>query len=259
MSSGNNDSIKTFATIAGLVVSCIAIFTFITGYSTLRDMFGSGNSRNTPIDKPIYNNAVSATNTPRAENVVPNLSVNYLFSDDFESGIKTDWFAIDGEWRMVNGNLQGISGQPARIGIGNSSWENYTIEATIGGLKNTVSSARQFLENNPNIIFFGVRQSRDAGTGYWFGISNWKQGCSFDQNFEEVVEFHSTENSLSERQHTVKIEVSGDLFKFSLDGQTICSFSDSSISNGIVIISMFPGTGANPEFPWVEYINITEK
>lgn len=259
MSSGNNDSVKTFGTIAGLIVSCIAIFTFVTGYSTLREMFKSENSRTPSVNEPVPTNIIFPTNTPNAENVVPNLSANYLFSDDFESGIKTDWFAIDGEWRMVNGNLQGISGQPARIGIGNGSWRNYTIEATVGGLKNTVSSAKQFLENNPNIIFFGVRQSKDAGTGYWFGISNWKQGCSFERNFEEIIEFHSTENSLNERQHTVKIEVSGDFFKFSVDGQTICSFSDSSVSDGIVIISMYPGTGANPEFPWVEYINITEK
>jgi hypothetical protein len=104
------------------------------------------------------------------------------------------------------------------------------------------------------LCFFGVHQSQDAGTGYWFGISYWKQGCSFDRNFQEITEFHSVENYLNERDaHTIKIEVSGDLFKFSVNGQSICSFSDPSIGNSIVVISMFPGTGADPSYPWVIY------
>jgi len=259
-SSDNGAFIKTLAALAGLIVSCIAIFTFVTGYVTLREVLGTRSQ--TDSSRQVQSNegpVVYPTNTTALENVVPNLSANYLFSDDFENGIKTDWFAIDGEWRMVNGNLQGISGQPARIGVGNSSWRNYSIEVTIGGLRNTVSSARQFLENNPNIIFIGVRQSQDAGTGYWFGLSNWRQGCSFERNFEQVIEFHAAENSLDERPHTAKIEVNGDLFRLSIDGKSVCSFSDTSIGNGIVIISMFPGTGADPSYPWVEYINISEK
>jgi len=45
-----NSNIKTLATIAGLIVSCIAIFTFVTGYSTLRDMFSSSNESYTQPD-----------------------------------------------------------------------------------------------------------------------------------------------------------------------------------------------------------------
>jgi hypothetical protein len=258
-SNENNSSIKALATIAGLIVSCIAIFTFITGYATLREFLGLQPNAN-PSDNPSQPSFVTPANTLKPENVVPNLSVGYLFTDDFENGIKTDWFAIDGDWRMINGNLQGVSGQRASIGIGSNTWRNYTIEASIGGLRNTVSSARQFLETNPNVVFFGIRQSQNASTGYWFGVSHWKQECSFDRNFEEVIKFHSVERYLNERQsHTVKIEVSGDLFRFSLNGETVCSFSDSSVENGIVVISMFPGTGAEPSYPWVEYINISEK
>jgi hypothetical protein len=258
MSSNNNNSgIKTFSMVAGLIVSCIAIFTFITGFGTLRDMFTSLSQSNSSSNS--QTSVIRPTNTPQAENIVSNLSANILFSDDFESGIKTDWFAIDGEWRMVNGNLQGVFGEPARIGVGDSSWTDYTIEAKVGGLRNTVSSAKQFLETNPNIVFFGVRQNKNASTGYWFGLSNWKQGCSFDRNFEQVADFSSVEKSLDEEEHTVKIEVIENLFKFSVDGQPVCSFSDSSIENGIVVISMYPGTGAEPSYPWVSHINITEK
>jgi len=255
----SNSSLKTIGTVVGIIVSCIAIFTFVTGYETLREIFGS--NRNSNNDNQTYQEPISyPTDVTQPENVAPVLSAGYLFSDDFESGIKSDWFAIDGDWRMINGNLQGVSGQPARIGVGSSSWQNYTIEATVGGLRNTVSSARQFLETNPNIVFFGVRQSQDASTGYWFGVSYWKQECSFDRNFEEAISFHSAENYLNENQsHAVKLEISGDLFKFSLNGETICSFSDPSIGNGVVVISMFPGTGAEPSYPWIDYINIAER
>lgn len=68
MSSNNSSIVKTLATIAGLVVSCIAIFTFITGYSTLRDMFNSTNnnpntSNNSPVMQPAQQQEVDTPTT----------------------------------------------------------------------------------------------------------------------------------------------------------------------------------------------------
>jgi len=257
-SSDNNSSIKKIAAITGIIVSLIAIFTFITGFETLREIFAS-DQQDRSNSEFSQQPSLSPTNTAQPENVVPILSADYLFSDNFESGIKTDWFAIDGEWTMINDHLQGISGNPSRIGVGNSSWKNYTIEAKIGGLRNTVSSGKQFLETNPNIVFIGVRQNDDASTGYWFGITNWKQTCSYEKNNEKVIAFHSADNNIGTNEHTIKIEVSDNLFKLFIDGQSVCSFSDSNINQGIVVISTFPGTGEDPSYPWVDYIHIAEK
>lgn len=63
MSSGENSSIKTIATIVGLIVSCIAIFTFVTGYSTLRDMFNPPSSDNNQPDSQTDNNSNSPPNS----------------------------------------------------------------------------------------------------------------------------------------------------------------------------------------------------
>lgn len=72
MSSGENLSIKTIATIAGLIVSCIAIFTFITGFSTLRDMFSSPSSDDNQPETQTYNEPspqsnLFPTNEPQQE------------------------------------------------------------------------------------------------------------------------------------------------------------------------------------------------
>lgn len=69
MSSGENSNIKTITTVAGLIVSCIAIFTFVTGYSTLRDMFSSQNSDNNQPDTQTYNepNPPSSNSFPTSE------------------------------------------------------------------------------------------------------------------------------------------------------------------------------------------------
>ncbi|KXK13697.1 MAG: hypothetical protein UZ14_CFX002001550 [Chloroflexi bacterium OLB14] len=44
--SSENNSLKTIGTVIGIIVSCIAIFTFVTGYSTLREMFSSPDENN---------------------------------------------------------------------------------------------------------------------------------------------------------------------------------------------------------------------
>lgn len=234
-------------------MSCIVIFTFITGIATL-GLFKAPS-------KPTQENVIFPTKTtePSAQDVVPILSADYLFSDDFETGIKTDWHAIAGEWRMINGNLQAISGDPAIIGVGNSSWNDYVIEAKIGGLRNTVSSAKQFLETNPNVFYIGARQDSSASDGYWFGVTHWKQSCKLEINNEETALFYSEENRIGEGEHTIKLEVVGDLFKFYIDGSLLCSFIDSTIGNGEITIAMYPGSGSDPSFPWLEYIRVAEK
>lgn len=69
MSSSKNSNIVTIATIAGLIVSCIAIFTFVTGYSTLRDIFSPPISGNSQPDTQTYDetNSPSSTSFPTNE------------------------------------------------------------------------------------------------------------------------------------------------------------------------------------------------
>ena len=48
--SSENNSLKAIGAIVGIIVSCIAIFTFVTGYSTLREMFNSPDEINNKPD-----------------------------------------------------------------------------------------------------------------------------------------------------------------------------------------------------------------
>jgi len=73
MSSSENTTIKTIATITGLIVSCIVIFTFVTGYSTLRDLFSpseSENQSNSSSDSESNQTSISApTQEPQQESL----------------------------------------------------------------------------------------------------------------------------------------------------------------------------------------------
>lgn len=196
------------------------------------------------------------TEETKSENVVQSVVADYLFSDNFEEGIKTDWYAIDGEWRMINGKLQAISGNPAIIAVGDPDWQNVVIEAKFGNLKNTTSSAMQFIENKPNILYIGLRQSENASDGYWLGIANWIQRCTLEIDDEETIAFYEQERSIDEEEHVVRIEIRNDLFKFYMDGETLCTFTDASIEKGVVVIAMYPGDGPEAAYPWLEEITI---
>ena len=186
------------------------------------------------------------------------MQADYLFIDDFEDGIDTAWSAERGEWRMVNGRLQAMSGHPAVIVVGDSDWSDLIIEAKIGGLRNTVSTALQFLDTDPNIVWIGIR--RRANTAYYFGIAHSAQSCTYEINDEVITEFYFEDNYIQEEdEHFVRIVADGDLMSMTIDGRTICTFSDASLSQGYVSISAYPGTGENPSYPWVDQIIISEK
>jgi aldehyde:ferredoxin oxidoreductase len=128
----------------------------------------------------------------------------------------------------------------------------------VGGLRNTVSAGLQFIETDPNILWIGVRSDRNAA--YYFGVAHSKQSCTYEINDEIITEFYFDNNYFSEEdEHLIRIVVEGELFSMTVDGQTICTFSDSALSYGKVTISAYPGTGAKPSYPWVEDILIMEK
>lgn len=195
---------------------------------------------------------------PTPAEVVQSIIADYLFVDNFEEGIKTDWHAIDGEWRMINGKLQAISGNPAIIEIGAQDWKDIVIEAKFGNIKNTTSPAMQFIENKPNIFYIGVRQNENASDGYWLGIANWIQRCTLEIDNEETISFFEREKSIDDEEHVVRMEIKNDLFKFYMDGVTLCTFTDASIDQGNVVIAMYPGDGPEAGYPWLEEIAIRD-
>ncbi len=193
-----------------------------------------------------------------ANNAVSSLSADYLFKDDFETGLSNEWRVEDGEWHMINGRMQAVSGTPASIIVGDLSWSNYTVEMKIGGLQNTITGASQYLENDPNIFIIGVRNS-DNGA-YFFALANYNQDCSMLDANSVKTNFYEGEDHIEEDStHLVRVDVEGNLISLSLDGKRICEFSDNTLQAGSVMIASYPGTGDEPTYPWVEEITITQR
>lgn len=195
---------------------------------------------------------------PTVDNSVSSISADYLFKDDFETGLSNEWRAEDGEWHMINGRLQPVSGSPASIVVGDSNWSNYTVEMKIGGLRNTITGPSMYLENDPNIFIIGVRNS--ATGAYFFGLTNYGQNCSLVDENGVMTTFYEGDDHLEEDSiHLVKVNVDGNMLYLQVDGRKICEFSDNTLPAGVVMISSYPGTGDEPTYPWVEEITITKR
>ena len=186
------------------------------------------------------------------------VSADYLFRDDFETGLSNAWQAEDGEWHMVNGRLQAVSGHPASIMVGEAGWRDYTIEMKIGGLQNTITGALQYLETDPNIFIIGVRNSEKGS--YFFALANHNQDCSLLNENDTKITFYEGEEYIEEDEtHLVRVSVEGNIISLFVDGRTICSFSDNTLQTGKVNLASYPGTGDEPAYPWVEEITITQR
>jgi hypothetical protein len=194
---------------------------------------------------------------PTPFDVVSEMSADYLFKDDFETGIRTEWRVIDGEWRMVDGTLKAISGQSPIITVGDNQWRNITVEMEVGGLVNTTSSAMMFLENRPNMVGIGIKQNGDASDGYWFSIYNSGYLCGYEVQ-DEFFELSSGDGSYSESKHDLRVEVKDDFYQFYIDQEKVCTFSDSTYTDGIFLIWVSEGSGSEPAFPWIDSVTIAE-
>ena len=195
---------------------------------------------------------------PTADNSVSSISADYLFKDDFETGLSNEWRAEDGEWHMINGRLQPVSGSPASIVVGDSSWSDYTVEMKIGGLRNTITGPSMYLTNDPNILMIGVRNTDNAV--YLFRLGNYLQDCSLLDENGVMTTFYKGEDHLKEDSiHLVKVGVDGNMMYLQVDGRKICEFSDNTVQAGSVVIASYPGTGDEPTYPWVEEIAIIQR
>ncbi|GEM_PF-2834634 len=222
-----------------------------------------GNEQEPSIESSVIENDQAGSNEQEGAHTTSQpfpsiISADYLFRDDFETGLSDEWEAEDGEWHMINGRMQPVSGTPASIIVGDLSWSNYTVEMKIGGLQNTITGASQYLENDPNIFIIGVRNS-DNGA-YFFALANYNQDCSLLDAASVKTTFYEGDDYIEEEDaHLVRIDVEGNTISLYVDGNGICEFSDNTLQNGTVMISSYPGTGDEPTYPWVEEITITRR
>lgn len=151
--------------------------------------------------------------------------VTKLFADDFDSGINPSWAYMDGtNYGMTNGQLSSIGLFNAYVGDNN--WVNYVVEFDLDYL----------LYSGYN---FNVMIRRQNDSDYMALQLNTFNKCSLkwvkvkSGNETEIVNSETTiSNSYSECPGSYKIEVTGNTYKTSKNGQVLLIFTDDKLTNG---------------------------
>jgi hypothetical protein len=163
---------------------------------------------------------------------------NIVFEDQFEEGIAPEWVALSGKWKMINGRLQPVNGEPAEIMIGDPELTDYEIQFDF-------SNAYEYYQQ----LIVGVRYDKDSESSYAIKTNNYYYYCYFDYPDGSEMYF---EKYVPSRKAKVKMSVKNDLVKVFLDGEIFCSFTDDQLKKGNIIIKMFSDKGTNPVYPSID-------
>lgn len=179
MSSGENSNIKTIATVAGLLVSCIAIFTFVTGYSTLRDIVNSPSSNNNQSDTQTYNEPNSSSNSfPTSEPQQEPFSIPGAVTDPSNGMVvsSTSPIVVD-DYLLTYGHNFEIGSSCINLGnffIKNLSQRQRAFSYMFASISVTDDVGNTYpIKNTPNVYelnTLNIGPSRDEQAG-------WATGC----------------------------------------------------------------------------------
>ena len=175
-----------------------------------------------------------------AQAVVQELSSeNEIFSDNFDNGIKKDWVSVSGKWKMINGQLRPMSGDPAVLKIGGKFWTDYSVEFDYSNL-----------DGYDMNIGLGVRYDDISKNSYMATIRYFHTTCYLDNGEDDEV-YVSSDNSYRE-EGSLKIVLEGELIKMYRDGDLFCTVSDDTLKQGNVILEVFGEEDENPPYPTID-------
>jgi len=174
-----------------------------------------------------------------AQEVVQELSSeNEIFSDNFDNGIKKDWISVSGKWKMINGQLRPMSGDPAILKIGGKFWTDYSIEFDYYNLKN---DAR---------IRLGVRNDDISKKSYMASINYYDSYCFLENGEEDEIYVKS--GSWYTKSGKLKIVLEGEIIKMFRDGDVYCTVSDDTLKQGNVVLEVVGDGRNNPPYPIID-------
>jgi uncharacterized protein YaiE (UPF0345 family) len=151
----------------------------------------------------------------------------YLFSDDFERGIKPEWGLTGSGFSSTNGKLV-VNGSADSAIIGGPDWTNYHIMLRGTNL------------DNPANIRVRVRvQDRSNYMAFWYleGAGTYRGG-----GWVKVVEGREEEvpgSKIRMSDGDMEIEVDGSLYRLLVNGEEKVRFADDTFSNGGFMLERF--------------------
>jgi hypothetical protein len=177
-----------------------------------------------------------ANNSPKTVPVTLTI-IGVLLGDNFASGSLAGWayspLGLPSNWSVANGAVQYNGGGHTQIYAGNSSWANYTVQASIklaslanypGGIRGRVNavtggSYAVWLYPNSSLIRLYSTQTWDIDSGY-------------TQLGQAVLALDATNS------HTVALSMQGTTLQVLYDGNVVITATDSTYASGMIALDV---------------------
>ena len=199
-------------------------------------------------------NQIAATPAPR-------FSAIY---ETFDGDVALDWQSFQGEWGVINNRLtvRSFDNEYAGITISNPVGSIYTFQVDMGTF--------QYLDDSgdPNVPFshFHVIVNLQGNSdGYWFTVTNGVVSCDLYRNDTKInMQQSEAFSQWSEAyyllirrfagNHTIEISVRSNKYLFRLDSHDVCSFQDSTFSQGALGIVVRQGASGRM---WIDNVRLS--
>ena len=205
----------------GIVVSGIAIFTFLTGIPSLNLLKSnneeqpSSNNNASPVE--VYPTNESQVNVqPNPPSVTdPYPALLLPFEDNFDTGLNANWRVVSGNPLIINGRLSAADKKDIYIEIGNNQLKDYTVNFQVFG-KDVWDWGGYFsdLEITFNPTLKVNIDTTDGGIirAFWYGFDGNEWAQLQDSSYQGI-----------DNEDAIQIIASGNSYSLYVNGQVFSS------------------------------------
>jgi hypothetical protein len=177
-----------------------------------------------------------AKNSPQTVPVTLTI-IGVLMGDNFASGSLAGWayspLGLASNWSVSNGAVQYNGGGHTQIYAGNSSWANYTVQASI-----KLAS----LANYPGGVRGRVNPTTGGSYAVWlypnsslirlYSTQTWNIDAGYAQLGQASLTFDATNS------HTVALSMQGTTLQVLYDGNVVITATDSTYASGMIALDV---------------------
>jgi len=168
------------------------------------------------------------TEIPPTDTPVPSPTpeIKLPFTDNFDSGMNSNWVPVLGTWRTVNGQLTADPGGYSEISVGDGNWTNYAVDVDVFNYDHNYEVSVIVRDSGSGSM---ILRTNCCDTNWILvnGIEN-KQIAHLDKG---GLTYSGFNGFAKDHFH---IEVSGNNYTAYIDGKLFLEVQDSTLTNGRV-------------------------
>jgi len=175
-----------------------------------------------PTYTPLPTHTPYLTPTPTPE---PVREVSLPFEDNFDAGLRPEWFTWSGDWRIANGRLTTLTRRRLScVAVGDPTWKDYAIETYFrGGVTNAYLGIIMRAQDVNNLVMFKL--------GLHGSSLRVKQAGQERELLGGAGTYWHTPSNTS---GYLRLEVRGDFYEVYYDDKFWLSINDDTFSSGLV-------------------------